>query len=204
MRKLFGCVATLAVAFGLSGCVGLQLQPQERSFVSAVDDFRIQTELNARLLGESASLFANVDSTVIEGRVHLTGSVETQEDRIRVTRLAWSVSSVREVVNDVDVTTEVGLVDTARDHWITAEVRARILDAREIRDSNYSIDTENGVVYLNGIAQDQKELDRVIRLAGSVPNARRVVSYVLLKDDPRRFAHPGRSAAESVASADNE
>ena len=96
---------------------------------------------------------------------------------------------------------EVGLVDTARDHWITAEVRARILDAREIRDSNYSIDTENGVVYLNGIAQDRKELDRVIRIAGSVPDAKRVVSYVVMKDDPRRFARPGRSDAARVASA---
>ena len=204
MANALKVMVVLALGLGLTGCMGLQLQPQERSFVSAVDDLRIQTELNARLLGESASLFANVDTTVIEGRVHVTGSVATQEDRIRVTRLAWSVVNVREVVNDVDVTTDVGLVDTAKDHWITAEVRARILDAREIRDSNYSIDTENGVVYLNGIAQDRKELDRVIRIAGSVPNAKRVVSYVVMKDDPRRFARPGRSEAERVASAGNE
>jgi len=191
----------LALMLGLSGCLGLQLQPQERSFVAAIDDLRIQTELNARLLNESAGLFANVDSTVIEGRVHLTGAVPTQEDRIRVTRLAWSVSSVREVVNDVDVTTEVGVIDTARDHWITAQVRARILDDRDIRDSNYAIDTENGIVYVSGIAQNERERDRVLRLAVSVPQARRVVDYVVMKDDPRRFARPGRSAAARVASA---
>jgi osmotically-inducible protein OsmY len=191
----------LVLAQGLTGCLGLQLQPQERSFVAAIDDLRIQTELNADLFNESAGLFANVDSTVIEGRVHLTGSVPTQEDRIRVTRLAWSVRAVREVVNDVDVTMEVGLADTAKDHWITAQVRARILDARDIRDSNYSIDTENGVIYVSGIAQDQRELDRVLRLAGSVPEGRRVVSYVMMKDDPRRFARPGKSSAERVASA---
>jgi len=201
MATTLRVVLVLALAQGLTGCLGLQLQPQERSFVAAIDDLRIQTELNADLLNESAGLFANVDSTVIEGRVHLTGSVATQEDRIRVTRLAWSVRAVREVVNDVDVTTEVGLVDTARDHWITAQVRARILDDRNIRDSNYSIDTENGVIYVNGIAQDQRELDRVLRLAGSVPQARRVVNYVMMKNDPRRFAQPGKRSAERVASA---
>ena len=194
-------VVVLALGLGLTGCLGLQLQPQERSFVAAIDDLRIQTELNAHLLNESAGLFANVDSTVIEGRVHLTGAVPTAEDRIRVTRLAWSVSAVKEVVNDVDVTTDVGLVDTARDHWITAQVRARLLDDRDIRDSNYSIDTESSVIYVNGIAQDQRELDRVLRLAGSVPQARRVVNHVVMKDDPRRFARPGKSSAERVASA---
>jgi len=191
----------LVLAQGLAGCLGLQGQPQERSFVAAIDDLRIQTELNADLFNESAGLFANVDSTVIEGRVHLTGSVPAQEDRIRVTRIAWAVRDVREVVNDVDVTLDVGLADTAKDHWITAQVRARILDDRDIRDSNYSIDTENGVIYVNGIAQDQRELNRVLRLAGSVPQGRRVVNYVMMKDDPRRFARPGKSTAERVASA---
>lgn len=201
MATALRVVVILVLAQGLTGCLGLQGQPQERSFVAAIDDLRIQTELNADLFNESAGLFANVDSTVIEGRVHLTGSVPTQEDRIRVTRLAWSVRAVREVVNDVDVTMDTGLVDTARDHWITAQVRAMILDDRNIRDSNYSIDTANGVIYVNGIAQDQRELDRVLRLAGSVSQARRVVNYVVMKDDPRRFAKPGKGSAERMASA---
>lgn len=201
MATLVRMLVALVMGASLTGCVGLTFKPQERSFVAAIDDLRIQTQLNASLIGESAGLFANVDSTVIEGRVHLTGSVSTQEDRILVTRLAWSVPSVREVINDVEITTNVGLVDTARDHWITAEVRARILDDRDIRDSNYSIDTENAVIYVNGIAQDKRELDRVLRLAGSVPQAKRVVNYVVMKDDPRRFARPGKSPAERVASA---
>jgi len=174
----------------LNGCIGLSLNTQERSLSRAVDDFDTQTELNARLLGQSASLFANVNLTVIEGRVHLSGSVPTDRERIAATRLAWATPNVKEVANDIEVSDETDLTDTARDRWISAQVRARILADGSIHDVNYTIDTQNRVVYILGIAQDQGELDRVLAHARAVPEARRVVNYALLKNDPRRFAGP--------------
>lgn len=197
IRKLAAVTLLLS---SLTACVGVQLVPQERSFLSALDDVNIQTELNARLIGESGALFANVSSTVIEGRVHLTGTLPTQADRIKVTKLAWAIPSVKEVVNDIEVTTDTGLFEAARDRWITARLRGFMIGDPEIRDSNYSIDTENGTIYLNGIAQDQRELDRVLQYAKDVGEAKRVVSYVILKGDPRRAT--GQSA--HVASSSDE
>jgi osmotically-inducible protein OsmY len=189
------CLAIALSATSLSGCMGLQMNPQERSFFTALDDFNIQTELNARLIGESGVLFANVNSTVLEGRIHMTGTVATQGERLQVTRMAWAIPAVKEVINDIEVTSETNVVDTARDHWITAQVRSLILNDKAIRDSNYTIDTENAVVYVHGIAQDRLELDRVLRHANSVAEAKRVVNYALLKDDPRRFTQPGQRTA---------
>ena len=189
------CLAIALSATSLSGCMGLQMNPQERSFFTALDDFNIQTELNARLIGESGVLFANVNSTVLEGRIHMTGTVVTQVERLQVTRMAWAIPAVKEVINDIEVTSETDVVDTARDHWITAQVRSLILNDKAIRDSNYTIDTENAVVYVHGIAQDRLELDRVLRHANSVAEAKRVVNYALLKDDPRRFTQPGQRTA---------
>ena len=186
-------IAALVVGLALTGCVGLSLNTQERSFSNAVDDFNTQTELNARLIGESPSLFANVNTTVIEGRVHLSGTVPTSEERLTATRLAWATPNVREVVNDIEVTDEGGIGDIARDRWISAQVRGRILTDSRIRDVNYTIDTQNKVVFVLGIAQDQAELDRVLAHARSVTDVRRVVNYALLKDDPRRFAEPSGS-----------
>jgi osmotically-inducible protein OsmY len=183
-------IVAFVAATALAGCVGLSLNTQERSFSSAVDDFNTQTELNARLIGESPSLFADVNTTVIEGRVHLSGTVATNEERLTATRLAWATPNVREVVNDIEVIETNGIGDIARDRWISAQVRGRILTDGGIRDVNYTIDTQNKVVYILGIAQDQAELDRVLAHARSVPDVRRVVNYALLKDDPRRFATP--------------
>jgi osmotically-inducible protein OsmY len=180
----------IALSSALSGCVGLSLNTQERSLSSAVDDFNAQTQLNARLLGESAALFANVNLTVIEGRVHMSGTVPKNADRLAATRLAWATPHVRQVVNDIEVTNEADVADIARDRWISAQVRGRILADGAVHDVNYTIDTQNRVVYILGIAQDQVELDRVLSHARSVSEAKRVVNYALLKDDPRRFAHP--------------
>lgn len=188
------------LAASLTGCVGISLNTEERSLSSAVDDFNARTELNARLLGESPSLFANVSTTVIEGRVHLSGTVPTNEQRLAATRIAWATPHVREVVNDIEVTEGGGLGDVARDRWISAQVRTRILTDSAIRDINYTIDTQNKVVYILGIAQSQEELDRVVAHARVVPDVRRVVNYALLKDDPRRFAEPPGTYLDDEAS----
>lgn len=180
----------VALVSTLTGCVGLSLNTQERSLSSAVDDFNTQTQLNARFLGESASLFANVNLTVVEGRVHMSGTVPSNDDRLIATRLAWETPHVRQVVNDIEVTQDADVGGIARDRWISTQVRGRILADGAIHDVNYTIDTQNRVVYILGIAQDQVELDRVLAHARGVPEAKRVVNYALLKDDPRRFAHP--------------
>ncbi|MCE9523156.1 MAG: BON domain-containing protein [Alphaproteobacteria bacterium] len=189
-RLITAPLVALALSSSLSGCIGVSLVTQERSLSSAVDDFNAQTQLNARLLGESPSLFANTNLTVIEGRVHMSGTVPTNEDRLTATRLAWATPHVKEIVNDLEVTDATNIADAARDRWISAQVRGRILTDRTIHDVNYTIDTQNKVVYILGIAQNQTELDRVVAHAHAVPEARRVVNYALLKSDPRRFAQP--------------
>lgn len=188
--KAFGFISgLLAASLTLTGCIGAP-GLEERPVSAALDDLNTKTELNARLLGESASLFANVSTTVIEGRVHLSGTVPTNEQRLKATRLAWATPNVKEVVNNIEVTSSTDVFDSARDTWISTRVRGSILADRSIRDVNYTIDTQNKVVYILGIAQDQRELDRVLDHARSVPDVRRVVNYALLKDDPRRFSSP--------------
>lgn len=195
-RQILSCLSAAILTVALTGCVGVGLNTQERSLSHAVDDFNTQTELNARLLGESPSLFSDVSTTVIEGRVHLSGTVPTSEQRLTASRLAWATPNVKEVANDIEVTEEGGIGDIARDRWISAQVRGRILTDSAIRDINYTIDTQNQTVYVLGIAQSQAELERVMAHARAVSDVRRVVNYALLKDDPRRFAEPRRQDEE--------
>lgn len=189
---------TVAVPISLSGCVGVAFDPQERPFSKAIDDFNTRTELNARLLGEDPEMFTNVSTSVIEGRVHLSGNVLNDEQRRKATELAWSTPNVTEVVNDIEVTDRTGLVDAARDRWISTKVRARILSDTSIHDVNYTIDTQNRVVFILGIAQNRGELDRVVAHARGVDGVDRVVNYAVLKNDPRRFAEPSGSYVHPV------
>lgn len=180
--------ALAATSIALSGCVGVSVTAQERPFDRAFTDFRARTDLNARMLAEDPRMFANVSTTVIEGRAHLAGSVDSETQKERATQLAWAAPGITEVVNNIEVNGASGIVETVDDRWISGQVRARILADSSIRDSNYQIDTQNNVVYIMGIAQDAQELDKVLRHAAVVRGVRQVVNYAVLKDDPRRAA----------------
>ena len=90
--------------------------------------------------------------------------------------------SVIEVINEIELGDKASLADAARDEWIGAQLRARLLGDAAIASINYSIETVNGSVYLIGVAQNQAELDRVIAYAKNIAYVRRVLNYMRLKE----------------------
>ena len=180
----------------LSGCVwiaatgvtaGVLAARQERSIGNAIDDTRIKAELDAKLVDQSAGLFLRVSTTTIEGRVLLAGRVQTPEDRLTATRIAWSVEGVRKVDNDLEVTDRSGWLDAPSDFIIRTELATALLTDGSIKDVNYTTDVVHGVVYLMGVGQDQAEVDRVVAHARNLSGVKRVENYVVLKDDPGRY-----------------
>jgi osmotically-inducible protein OsmY len=180
----------------LSGCVPVLLGAgtetavvvaQERSVGSAVDDAGILLQIkNLYAKHDYKDLLANVEVKVVEGRVLLTGNVDKSESQIEAVRLAWLVDGVREVINEVQINDQSNFWNYTRDVWITTQIKTRLIAAKGVRSINYSAITVNQVVYLMGIAQNQDELDKVTYIASTTSYVQRVVSYVHLKDDPRR------------------
>lgn len=199
MSRVLGFVALLSTSALLSGCVGLaaggaaagvagvSVATQERTIGNAIDDVRIKTELDAKLVADSTGLFLRASTTVVEGRVHLAGYVKSPEDRLTATRIAWSIQGVRQVDNDMDVTDRSGWLDAAGDFVIQTELEVALVADRSIKDVNYTTDVVHGVVYVMGIGQNQAEVDRVVAHARNLSGVKRVENYVLLKDDPARY-----------------
>ena len=98
----------------------------------------------------------------------------------------WRAPGVREVINEIEVNDSSSLGNAARDSWIATELEATLLLDKQVSSTNYSVETVNQEVYLMGVAASQAELDRVIGHAKDIAYVRRVVSYVLLVDDPAR------------------
>lgn len=178
LGALAGCASTVIGAGAVAGNAAMQ----DRGFVKTVADTATETKINANLLSYSAELFVDVSVEVYEGRALLTGKVKRTNDRIEAVRVAWNVSGVREVINEIQVEDTSDLLDAARDHWVTAELATKITFDKQIKSINYSIDTVNGTVYLMGIAQSEAELDRVRNHARQLAYVRRVVSYMRIKD----------------------
>jgi osmotically-inducible protein OsmY len=176
---LTGCVTLAASAATETAYVG----SQERSISDAGSDGRIQMLVDDKLFKYQVDLFRAVDTTVVEGRVLLTGNVPKPEDRVKATELTWEVPGVKAVMNELQVRDDTGMGNYARDSWILAKLRTQLVFAKGVVSINYNTDCVDGVVYLMGIAQDQAELDRVRDLARHTSGVKDVVSYVRLKSD---------------------
>lgn len=161
---------------------------QERTVGDAIDDVTILTRIKSLYFEAHVDkLLAAVDVQVIEGRVMLTGKVISPDVRVEAVRLAWQPRGVKEVINELVIDdSKLDAKKYARDLWITAEVKSKFLLNKIIRSINYSVETVDGVIYLMGIAKNQDELDEAKYLAGKISGVKRVVSHVVLKDDPSR------------------
>lgn len=177
----------VGTAVGAGAAVGVAAV-DERGVGGVVDDAKIRLDVNKRWLDQDFDLFRKIDLSVSEGRVLLTGEVAKPEHRVEAVRLAWLAEGVREVINEVRVGDTSGIKDWKNDVWIGTELRSRLMFDKFIRNINYTVDVVNAEVFITGIAQNQAELTRVIDHARDVPRVKRVVSYVLLKDDPKRKA----------------
>ena len=195
-RYLVLSALLLGAALPLSGCIGAAVGAgatvgttamQDRGVKGAANDTGIRAEINHYWLEKDHKMWMALNLQVYEGRVLVSGTAPTEDVRAEAIQLAWKAKNVREVINEVEVTNEGGVINYSRDTAIETELNARLLFAKEVQSVNYSVEVVNGVVYFLGVAQSQAELDRVLDIARNIGNVKRVVSHVIMKDDPRRF-----------------
>ncbi|WP_246499741.1 BON domain-containing protein [Azospirillum soli] len=153
---------------------------EHRGLKGFANDTQIQAEINHLWFQHSMDLHRRMGLTVNDGRVLLTGRATDPQMRLDAVRLAWQAKGVQEVINEIQVDNESGLMDSARDTWISTQLRTRLTFDSRIHSQNYNIDTVNGVVYLMGLGVSQDEVDRAVDHARSLPNVQRVVNYVRL------------------------
>lgn len=192
------CAATLggcgpAILAGSGAVVGRSVL-QERSTLAALGDTETELSISTRLGQHSARLFNDVSVDVVERRVVLTGSVPTREDRVAAEAIAWAGPNVRAVTNELTVAEDAGVRAYWRDAGISNALRLALVRDGRVAAWNYNVETVDGVVHLTGLARSREELARAIALARATEGASRVVSHVLVIDDPRRFAPPERTA----------
>jgi osmotically-inducible protein OsmY len=169
-----------------AGAVGATAAQTEKGFRRSVSDTEIRITINDLWFKADAQMYRKVNLQVQEGRVLLSGNVPKPQQRIEAVRLAWQAPGVHEVINEIVVNDTSSLTNAARDTWITTDLEATLLLDQEVASINYSVATVNQEVFVMGVAQSQAELNRVIGHAKDIAYVRRVVSYVLLKDDPAR------------------
>lgn len=186
----------LAVGAGATGAVSAS---QERGIEGSASDTSIRTAINYLWLDYSAEMYRQLNLQIWEGRVLLTGVLANETFRAEAVARAWRAKGVKEVIDETVVDRSGKTGTFARDQWITAQLKSKLLFEKNVFSVNYSFETVRGVIYMLGVAQDQTELEIVLNHARNIQYVQRVVNHALLKSDPRR-ANSGNPPANPGAS----
>ena len=173
-----GCSPTGMLASG--GATTMVVAEGDRSLGTVVDDATIKLNISSKLL--SSKLFLDVDTKVIEGRVLLTGIVETQEIRIDAVKKVWEVSGVREVINENQIGNKATLKEYANDLWISTQVKALAAKNIGLRSLSYNYETIKGKVYVVGITSRPEQLNKLIDSIKTIKGVKEIVNYVIVKE----------------------
>ncbi len=179
---LSGCTP-IGMATGAGAAAGVAAA-REGGVSGAVSDIRIKALISDKWFKYDLKTFAELNITVDQGRVLLTGVVQNPEDRVEAVRLAWQVEGVKQVINEIRVAAGDGLPGYVRDKWITTRLRTAMTFDADVQSINYSIETVQGIVYLMGNAESNAELDRVMNIARTIPHVKQVISYVKQTGEP--------------------
>lgn len=191
-RAIRGAALALVVTTGLGGCdpVSLGVGAAATAGVAAYEErgirgVAIDTATEAQVLKlwfeKDPEIAAKLSVEVYEGRALITGIAQNEKMRADAIGLAWKVSGVKDVLNEVTIGKPPGLGELARDTAITAELKSKLTFDDQVLAVNYAIETVRGTVYLMGIAQNRRELDRVIAQARGISYVKRVINYVRIK-----------------------
>ena len=188
-------ILLLLVLFIITSCVGtsstgvfgtgVSIAIDPRTIGTQIDDSIMQKNLSAKLINMNTNYILSVKSKVLDGRIFITGKVDTIEEKLKITKLGWEIKGARSVKNDLQIKEKFNFQQTAKDILITSQLRAAMITNKKIKSANYNIDTYKKKIYVYGISQDEEERAEVINEAKQILDVEDVIASILLIEDLR-------------------
>ena len=188
-------ISAIFIGIILSGCVGVSSQGifgtgvyialDPRTVGTQMDDSIMQKNLTGKMLIKDKKYLLSVKSKVLDGRIFLTGKVDNPEEKLQLTKLAWEIKGARSVRNDIKIKEEFNFKRSAKDILITSQLRTALIFNKNIKATNYQIDTYKKKIYVYGIALTSEEKDLVISEANEILDVEDVIASIMLVEDLR-------------------
>ena len=183
------------ITFILTGCVGVgskglfgtgvSVALDPRTVGTQIDDSIMQKTISAKILAKDKKYLISVKTKVLDGRIFITGKVDSPEEKLLITKLAWETKGARSVRNDIKIKEEFNFKQSAKDVLITSQLRTAIIVNKNIKATNYQIDTYKKKIYIYGIALTSEEKDLVISEAKEILDVEDVIASIILVEDLR-------------------
>ena len=191
----FKFILLIIISIILTGCVGVSSKGlfgtgvsvafDPRTVGTQIDDSLMQKNLAAKILLLDKKYLLTVNSKVLDGRIFITGKVDDPEEKLKITKLAWETKGARSVINDIKIKEEFNFKQSAKDVLITSQLRTAMIFNKNIKATNYQIDTYKQKIYIYGIALTSDEKDEVINETKEISDVEDVIASIILVDDLR-------------------
>ncbi len=188
-------IIVILIGIILSGCVGVSSQGifgtgvsialDPRTVGTQIDDSIMHKNLTGKIVVKDKKYLLSVKSKVLDGRIFLTGKVDNPEEKLQLTKLAWEIKGARSVRNDIKIKEEFNFQRSAKDILITSQLRTALIFNKNIKATNYQIDTYKKKIYIYGIAFTSEEKDLVISEAKEILDVEDVIASIMLVEDLR-------------------
>ena len=185
----------ILLSFFLTSCVGVgskglfgtgvSVALDPRTVGTQIDDSIMQKTISAKILAKDKKYLLLVKTKVLDGRIFLTGKVDGPEEKLLITKLAWETKGARSVRNDIKIKEDFNFKQSAKDVLITSQLRTAIIVNKNIKATNYQIDTYKKKIYVYGIALTSEEKDLVISEAKEILDVEDVIASIILVEDLR-------------------
>tara|TARA_Y100001970_G_C14237253_1_gene862577 strand:- start:1756 stop:2352 length:597 start_codon:yes stop_codon:yes gene_type:complete len=177
-----GCVGSSST--GIFG-TGVTIAMDPRTLGTQIDDSVMDKTLDTKIISMNKSYLLYVNTKVIDGRIFITGKVDTPEEKLKITKVAWEIKGARSVKNDLKIKEDFNFKQSAKDLLITSQMRSALIFNKKIKAVNYNIDTYKKKIYVYGIARTEEEKKEVINEAKQILDVEDVIASILLVDDLR-------------------
>ncbi|MGA3210070.1 MAG: BON domain-containing protein [Terriglobales bacterium] len=167
-RSRFVSCSALLVLLGLAGSCGHR-----------VEDSRIVSDLQKRLLKESSLNGYDVHVNAQNGAVILTGVVGSEQDKAKVEMLASSYAGVSSVADSLKV-----ISLSSDDNAIAKAIQSSFASQPELAKEQLSVACSNGVVTLTGSVSSAVAYSQAETLAKQVKGVQSIVNQVQVKAPP--------------------
>jgi hyperosmotically inducible periplasmic protein len=168
--KLTAIVGVLALA---SACSATRTQ---QSAGEVIDDSVLTSKVKIALIDDPTTKAGQINVETYRGVVQLGGFVDNAKQKAQATRVARSVTGVKEVRNDLLISTKPHATSgqDVDDGMLTASVKAKLMDDSTTKAYEINVGTQKGVVQLTGFVDSTTMKARAGELARSVDGVKDV------------------------------
>lgn len=187
MKKI---ASILFILLTLSSCIGVSSQGvlgtgvnvylDPRTLGTQIDDSIMQKSFLIRVSQIDKKYVLSVSSKVVDGHIYLTGTVDSVDEKILLTKIAWKTEGARSVKNNIKVKDKFSLKNSAKDLLITSQLKVALLSNKQVSMANYQINTVNQIIFIFGIAKSESEKREVINEAKIIADVKNIDASIFL------------------------